>query len=189
VGKIVDKLEELDLDNNTIMIFTGDNGTSTSIFTHTTKSIIQGGKGNTIDAGTHVPLIVYWPQKLKNGFVYKGLIEFSDFFPTFAKIVEKEVISDGKSFYSLLTGTKYEPRKAAFVHYDPKWGKALNQYRNQFVRTVNYKLYQDGRFFNLTKDILERTPLNMDSLLENELLIKSTLESELKKHPIWNENE
>jgi len=104
-------------------------------------------------------------------------------------IVEKEVISDGKSFYSLLTGTKYEPRKAAFVHYDPKWGKALNQYRNQFVRTVNYKLYQDGRFFNLTKDILERTPLNMDSLLENELLIKSTLESELKKHPIWNENE
>ena len=89
----------------------------------------------------------------------------------------------------MLTGTKYEPRKTAFVHYDPKWSKGVNQYRNQFVRTVDYKLYQDGRFFNLTEDRLEKTSLNMDSLVENELVIKSTLESELKKHPIWNKNE
>ena len=188
-GKIVDKLKELDIDENTIIIFTGDNGTHTSIFTHTAKSIIQGGKGNTIDAGTHVPLIVYWPQRIEKGFVYNGLIESSDFFPTFTDIVEREVKSNGKSFFPLLTGTKYEPRKTAFVHYDPKWSKGVNQYRNQFVRTVDYKLYQDGRFFNLTEDKLEKTSLNMDSLVENELVIKSTLESELKKHPIWNENE
>jgi len=189
VGKIANKLEELNIDKNTIIIFTGDNGTHTSIYSHTTERVIQGGKGNTIDAGTHVPLIVYWPQKIKNGFVHNGLIEFSDFFPTFADIVEKEIKSDGKSFYPLLTGTKFELRKTAFVHYDPKWGNNVNQYRNQFVRTVDYKLYQDGNFFNLTKDILEKTPLNIDSLSENELEIKNILEIELEKHPIWNENE
>ncbi len=183
VGKIVEKLKELDIEDNTILIFTGDNGTHPSIFSNTKERMVQGGKGNTIDAGTHVPLIVSWPKMIKKGFVYNGLIEFSDFFPTFAESIAKEVESDGKSFYSLLTGKKHEPRKTVFVHYDPKWGKRVNQYRNQFVRTVDYKLYQDGKFFNLNKDILENYPLVQDSLLVNELKIKAMLEGQLKKHP------
>ena len=183
VGKIVEKLKELDIEDNTILIFTGDNGTHPSIFSNTKERMVQGGKGNTIDAGTHVPLIVSWPKMIKKGFVYNGLIEFSDFFPTFAESIAKEVESDGKSFYPLLTGKKYKPRKTVFVHYDPKWGKRVNQYRNQFVRTVDYKLYQDGKFFNLNKDILEDSPLVQDSLLVNELKIKVMLEGQLKKHP------
>lgn len=183
VGKIVEKLKELDIEDNTILIFTGDNGTHPSIYSNTKERMIQGGKGNTIDAGTHVPLIVSWPKMIKKGFVYNGLIEFSDFVPTFAESITKEVESDGKSFYPLLTGKKYEPRKTAFVHYDPKWGKRVNQYRNQFVRTVDYKLYQDGKFFNLNNDILEESPLVEDSLLVNELKIKAMLEGQLKKHP------
>ncbi len=183
VGKIVEKLKELDIEDNTILIFTGDNGTHPSIFSNTKERMVQGGKGNTIDAGTHVPLIVSWPKMIKKGFVYNGLIEFSDFFPTFAESIAKEVESDGKSFYPLLTGKKYKPRKTVFVHYDPKWGKRVNQYRNQFVRTVDYKLYQDGKFFNLNKDILEDSPLVQDSLLVNELKIKAMLEGQLKKHP------
>jgi len=188
VGKIVDKLKELDIDKNTIIIFTGDNGTHPSIFSRTKKNIIQGGKGNTIDAGTHVPLIIYWPQKIKTEFVYDGLIEFSDFFPTFADVVGKEVKSDGNSFYPILTGTKYEPRKTAFVHYDPQWGKRVNQYRNQFVRTLDYKLYRDGRFFNLPNDILEKNPLHPDSLSEKTTTVKSGLLKELGKHPVMQMN-
>ncbi len=184
-GKIMDKLEELEINDNTIIIFTADNGTHPRIFTHTVNGTIQGGKGNTIDAGTHVPLIVFWPKKMKKGFVYKGLIEFSDFFPTLADIVEKEVRSDGKSFFPLLTGAKYKPRKTTFVHYDPQWGKNVNQYRNQFVRTVGYKLYQDGNFYNLSRDILEKNPLSINSLTKSELKIRNTLEKELKKHPEW----
>ncbi len=187
VGKINEKLKELGIEKNTILIFTGDNGTHPSIYTHTTRGIIQGGKGKTIDAGTHVPLIISWPKKIKNGFVNNELIEFSDFFTTFADIVGKKVKSDGKSFYPLLLNKKYEARKTAFVHYDPKWGKRVNQYRNQFVRTLDYKLYQDGKFYNLIKDKLEKMPLSMDSLLDNELLIKSILDNEFKKHPKWNE--
>ena len=185
VGKIINKTKELNIDDNTIIIFTGDNGTHPTILSSTVDGIVQGGKGNTIDAGTHVPLIISWPKEIKNGFVYNDLIEFSDFFPTFADIVGKEMESDGKSFYSLLKGGKYEPRETAFVHYDPKWGKKVNQYRNQFVRTLNYKLYQDGKFFNLAVDNLEKLPIHTNSLDGNELIIKKTLENELKKHPVW----
>lgn len=186
IGKIVDKLKKLDIDDNTIIVFTGDNGTHPTISSNTTEGVVKGGKGNTIDAGTHVPLIISWPKNIKKGFVYNQLIEFSDFFPTFADIVEKDIESDGKSFYPILKGQEYEAQKTAFVHYDPQWGKNVNQYRNQFVRTLNYKLYQDGKFFNLAKDKLEKVPLNQDSLTESESLIKTALEKELKKHPIWN---
>ncbi|MEN8120461.1 MAG: sulfatase-like hydrolase/transferase [Bacteroidota bacterium] len=185
VGKINNKLKQLGLDENTILIFTGDNGTHPSIYTYTANEIIQGGKGNTTDAGTRVPLIINWPKKIKKGFVYDELIEFSDFFPTFADIAKKKVKSDGRSFYSLLSGKKHEARKTAFVHYDPKWGKRVNQYRNQFVRTLDYKLYQDGNFYDLDDDKLEKTPLLSDSLSKGERSLKSILENELKKHPTW----
>jgi arylsulfatase A-like enzyme len=185
VGRIIHKLEELDIVDNTIIIFTGDNGTHPSIYSHTKEGIIRGGKGNTIDAGTHVPLIISWPKKIKKGFIHNGLIEFSDFFATFAEIAEKDVVSDGKSFYALLNGKKHESRRTAFVHYDPKWNKRVNQYRNQFIRTIEYKLYQDGNFYNLNNDILEKSPLRNDSLLPEELELKNNLQIDLKDHPVW----
>jgi len=133
-------------------------------------------------------LVISWPEKIKKGFVYNDLIEFSDFFPTFADIVGKEVEADGKSFYPLMKGEKHDPRETVFVHYDPQWNKNVNQYRNQFVRALDYKLYRDGRFFDLTEDKLEKTPLNMDSLSENELKIRSALKDELKSHPKLSNN-
>ncbi|WP_206082066.1 sulfatase-like hydrolase/transferase [Maribellus sediminis] len=188
VGKIMDKLKELNLDENTLVIFTGDNGTHPTITSKMRAGTpIQGAKGNTIDAGTHVPLIVSWPAQIKESSVFEDLIEFSDFFPTLAELAGiqgKE--NDGKSFYPLLVGGEYEPREIAFVHYDPQWGKNVNQYRNQFVRTLDYKLYQDSTFFKLTNDKLEKYPLSPDSLQPEELTIKQALENELKKHPMWN---
>lgn len=185
VGRIVDKLSVLDLDDNTIVIFTGDNGTHPTIYTQMDERIIQGGKGNTIDAGTHVPLIAYWPDKIKSGAVYGDLIEFSDFFPTLADVVGKEVESDGKSFYALLNRQEQKVRNTAFVHYDPRWGENVNRHRNRFVRTLDYKLYQDGNFYHLKEDIREESPLSDESLSEEERRIKAMLEKELEKHPAW----
>ncbi|MEN8124187.1 MAG: sulfatase-like hydrolase/transferase [Bacteroidota bacterium] len=185
VGKITNKLKELDLDKNTILIFTADNGTHPTIYSQLADETIQGAKGNTINAGVHVPLIVYWPSQIKKGLVFNSLIEFSDFFPTLADIANTEAKSDGKSFYPILVGEKYHPRETAFVHYDPQWGKNVNQYRNQFVRTLRYKLYQNGSFFDLTNDKLEKNPLNTDSLEPDQVIIRTTLENELERHPKW----
>jgi len=186
IGKIMAKLNEFNLTDNTIIIFTGDNGTHPSIHTRTKDGVIQGGKGNTIDAGIHVPLVISWPRMKRKGLTYDELIEFSDFFPTLADIVDKKVDADGTSFYSLLAGKKQHPRTRAFVHYDPRWGDRVNQYRNQFIMTTDYKLYQDGKFYNISSDIREKHPLDADSLDKNEIKIKSRLEDELKNHPQWN---
>lgn len=185
VGKIVRKLEELQLDENTLIIFTGDNGTHPSITSQLVEGAVQGAKGNTIDAGTHVPLVAYWPSQIKEGKVFNDLIEFSDFFPTFGDMVKAEVSSDGKSFYPLLTGEAYTPRETAFVHYDPQWGKNVNRYRNQFVRSLDYKLYPDSTFYHLSNDLLEKNPLFSDSLTTEQVDIKTALEKELKRHPDW----
>jgi arylsulfatase A len=186
IGRIADKLAELNLTDNTILIFTGDNGTHTSIHSRTKDGAIQGAKGNTIDAGIHVPLIISWPQSIRKGLIYEDLIEFSDFFPTLADFVGREVISDGTSFYPLLIGEKPNPRNKVFVHYDPRWGDRVNRYRNQFAMTTDYKLYQDGKFYNISSDPEEKYPLDTGNLDENEIKIKADLEKELKKHPKWN---
>jgi len=184
VGRIVHTLEELEIDNNTIVLFTGDNGTHPSVYTPIPGGHIRGGKGNTIDAGTHVPFIAYWPEKMPKGSVYDRLITFSDFFPTLADIVDNERESDGFSFYPLLRGEEIQARQTAFVHYDPRWGTKVNMYRNQFVRTLDYKLYRDQRFYNLSEDILEKSPLNQDSLSPEESDVKADLEIEMQKHPV-----
>ncbi len=117
--------------------------------------------------------------------IYDDLIEFSDFFPTLADIVDKKVDSDGTSFYSLLAGKKQLPRKTAFVHYDPRWSDRVNRLRNQFIMTKDYKLPRDGKFYNISHDVREENTLDPSSLDENEIKIKSELEEELKKHPQW----
>ena len=187
VGNIANKLAELDLADNTILIFTGDNGTHPSIYSNTKNGMVRGGKGNTTDAGTHVPLIVNWGKQIKQPSSYYGLVSFNDFYATFADLLEAKIETDGQSFLPVLKGQTTEPyREHLFVHYDPKWGKNVNKFRNQFVRTQDYKLYQDGKFYNLRKDVLEQHDLSYsDKLSEKEKTIKSQLEAELRKHPAF----
>lgn len=187
VGKIMGHLEKLELKDNTIVIFTGDNGTHPSIYSQTTQGIIQGGKGNTTDAGTHVPLIMHWGNQIEQAMRYDGLVEFSDFYASFADLLGIDLPTDGQSFLPVLKGqTKAPYRETAFVHYDPKWGKNVNRHRNQFVRTKDYKLYQDGAFYKLQNDQLEQTNLSSSTTLTaREIAIKKQLEEELKTHPAF----
>jgi arylsulfatase A len=180
VGKINQKLQKLGLDDNTIVIFTGDNGTHKSIVTTTSKGDVKGGKGLTTSAGTHVPLVIKYPERIKKSSIYNGLIEFSDFYPTFADLIDKKVESDGISFAKLLEGKKNKNREVAVVHYDPKWGKYKP---TRFVRNIEYKLYETGKFFNIQQDVLEQEPLLVDSLNRNQLKIYKKLRKELQELP------
>jgi arylsulfatase A len=147
---------------------------------------VQGGKGNTINTGIHVPLIASWGKNTKQAFNYNGLIEFSDFYATFADMLGQANQSDGKSFLRILEGKQnVNTRETAFVHYNPKWGANVSQYKNQFVMTDAYKLYQDGKFFNTKKDPNEGHHLTNDDLSSEELIIKNKLEKELLNHPEW----
>lgn len=185
IGKIAAKLKESGLDNNTLLIFTADNGTHSSIVTMTEDGPYPGGKGMTTDAGTKVPFIAYWPKKIKKPQVYDPLIEFSDFYPTFSDILGLKETSDGQSFYSLLTNKKHQARETAFVHYDPQWGKWVNQFTGRFARTLKYKLYQDGGFYNLVKDQREKQPIKDEMLTNEERKVKGQLQKNIDSKPSW----
>ena len=106
-----------------------------------------------------------------------GIIDFSDFYPTFAQIAGIDIASetiDGTSFLGVLKGDHANEKSTTLIHYDPKWGKSSKN-RNRFSMTNQYKLYQDGRFFNFLDNIDEPTPL--ENLSETEAETKENLRS------------
>ena len=148
VQKLISHIEELGLADHTIFIFTADNGTHYSLTTQTANGPYRGGKGTMHDAGTDVLIVVYNPGKIKTGFEYNELFEFSDFLPSFADFAGIAVPEgiDGKSYYPLLNGQKQEARKTVFVHYDPLKKGGNERWYGRFVRNKEHKLYSDGRF-------------------------------------------
>ncbi len=187
VGRIVWKVNELGLDN-TIIIFTGDNGTHPRIYTPTDHGVIRGDKGNTTNGGTNVPLVVHWFSKIKSGRVTDGLVEFTDFYATLAEITDQNnEVTNGVSFLNVLNGADDTKRETVMVYYDPHWGKRNNSNRNLFVRDKRYKLYQDGSFFDLENDALETSSLNVESLNPGAFKSYSILKNELDNGPKWTE--
>jgi arylsulfatase A len=163
VGRITAKLDELGLRKNTLILFTGDNGTPRGITSKIGSATVEGGKGFTTDAGTHVPLIANWRGTIPAGKVCDDLVDFTDFFPTLAEAagteLEPGVAIDGHSFLPQLRGEKGRPRQWIYCYYDPKmkarkWGLKI------FARDKRYKLYQTGEFFDVQADPLEGRPID-----------------------------
>ncbi len=186
VGKVKAKLEALGLAENTILIFTGDNGTNKDIVTETTGGPYPGGKGHLEDNGNHVPLVMQWPAGGKQGSNLTDLVEFSDFLPTFAQAAKTGISDnvDGESFFNLIANQPYEPRESVFVHYYPNTTE-VSKRAGCFVRTKAFKLYSDGRFFDMVKDKWEKTPLNTASLAGKEQIVYTMLKEELSTKNIW----
>ncbi|UCF13972.1 MAG: sulfatase-like hydrolase/transferase [Phycisphaerales bacterium] len=159
VGRIVGKLDELGLRENTLVLFTADNGTHKSIKSELAGRVIQGAKGETTDAGTRVALIANGPGMIASGKVCGDLVDFSDFVPTFAELADAKppegMIMDGSSFLPQLRGEKGNPREWIFCHYDPRWGKWK---KRRFVRDQRWKLYGNGDLYDIAADTLEQNP-------------------------------
>ncbi|MEQ6120626.1 sulfatase-like hydrolase/transferase [Reichenbachiella sp. MALMAid0571] len=184
VGKIMSKLKELKIDDNTIVIFTGDNGTNTNIVSKTKLyDKYPGGKSSMPDNGTHVPMIVSWPAGKQKGIEINELIEFSDFMPTFAEAAGvTSYPTDGQSFFKTLSGKEKPPRETAFVHYHP-YPEKVRDKDGRFVRTLDYKLYHDGRFYFIPEDKWEKKPLQANLLSNTQKAIYNKLKTEMDSQP------
>ncbi len=160
VGKIVSAVEEAGKLDNTIIIFTADNGTNKSITSLWNGQQIHGGKGGTKDMGTHVPMVVSWKGHTPSGVVLDDLIDFTDFYSTFADAAGVSLGADdpidGRSFLPQLMGEKGDPRDWVLCHYQPYWGSIKG---NQFARDEGFKLYRDGAFYRVPKDLQEKNNL------------------------------
>ena len=165
VGKIVSAVEEAGKSDNTIIIFTADNGTNRSISSLWNGQQIRGGKGGTKDMGTHVPMVASWKGQLVDTptsapRVLDDLVDFTDFYATFADAASVSLGAndpiDGRSFLPQLKGQKGDPRDWVLCHYQPYWGSIEG---SQFVRDETFKLYRDGAFYRVPSDLQEKKRL------------------------------
>jgi len=163
IGKLVTKLDELSLRENTLILFVGDNGTSSKMSSRFKGAEFQGGKGKTTHRGTHVPMIVSWPSVIKESRVSSDLISSTDFFPTICQAAGIEVPAkvDGVSFLPQLKGEPGTPREWLYMWYSPRQSKDMKV--SECVFTQTHKLYRDGGFFDLKTDPEEKTPLSAET--------------------------
>ena len=171
IGQLEAKLKEKNLWENTLFIFTADNGTNRSVYSSTNYGEIKGAKGENINTGNHVPMVVSWPLAMNRQGVVKSMVSFADVLPTLceaAGISEENYSTDGKSFLPLIRGEREKIQEELFVHYTPRWGN-LEQYHNRWVMNQNYKLYRNGSFYKTTNDSLEKNPLMQLSEAEQNL--------------------
>jgi len=180
-GRIVNKLEETGTRDNTLILFTGDNGTSNEIRSKMKNGkVIQGGKKFPIQTGTHVPLIANWKGKIEPGRINSNLVGYSDFLPTIADALSTDIPDsvnvDGISFYSQLLGENGPKRQWIFQHYHS--GKAGNPVAT-YVHNKKWKLYQNGEFYNFEKDILEENPISEKEFTDEMRREKQKLQSVL----------
>jgi len=183
VGRLVEKVRSLNQLDNTIIIFTADNGTNTRITSRWKGQDVTGGKGGMTDMGTHVPLVASWSGTSPQGKVSNDLIEFTDFYPTLAQAAGistgKDDPIDGRSFLPQLMGKRGAPRDWVFTHYQPYWNKTPGQ----FARTQNLKLYRDGRLFNVPVDLEEQQDISDSELTPSFRQTREMLHQVLSSSP------
>jgi len=181
VGRVVSKLEELSIRENTLLIFIGDNGTLGSVTSRFKGTDFRGGKGTTNHRGTHVPCVVNWPTAIKQNSVNTDLISSTDFLPTICEAVGIDVPSgiDGISFLPQLRGKSGTPREWLYSWYSPRQRADLTVRECAFNH--HYKLYRTGEFFDLTHDPDEKNPLESSSLDTTGATALSNLQAVLVK--------
>lgn len=165
VGRMLRRIDELGLGENTLVLFFGDNGTLNTITSNLNGRPFQGGKGDTTEAGMRVPLIARWKGHVKPGRVSDDLIDSCDFLPTICEATGVPPKSmgpqDGRSFLPQLKGEKGHPREWIYSWYDPRPGHDKERWTktDRFVFDRRWKLYEDGRLYDWAADPLEKNPV------------------------------
>jgi arylsulfatase A len=166
IGKVVAKVDELGLRDNTLILFLGDNGTGKGTRSKMGDRVVIGGKGATTIAGMRVPLIANWPDRVVPGKVYSDLVDTTDFLPTLLEAASVKLPSgakwDGRSFFPQLRGEKGQPREWIYSWYSPRQGPDMTVRECAFDQ--RFELYRSGNFFDLSRDAGEQRPLAVSSL-------------------------
>lgn len=156
VGKVVAEIERLGLREKTVIVFSGDNGTAQQSGAVNHRQI-NGAKGSMWEGGSRVPLIASWKGKTPQGKVLKDMVDFSDFYPTFAELAGVKpppgFTIDGRSFAPQLEGGKGVPREWVYVQLGANW----------YARERNWKLNQSGELFDMSQAPFEENLLPADS--------------------------
>lgn len=177
IGKIISALQKLNIQDNTYVILTTDNGTTPSIAGKRNGNYIIGGKTYLSENGINAPMIIHHPGVIKEGRVSDALIDFTDIFPTLLELGEVETLDEsvdiqGKSFASIIKGQNKQSDKTwilamgshpAMINEQDRV-QSFFEFRDRVFRNNRYKVYVDTlrkiqRIFDLTSDPFETNNL------------------------------
>jgi len=187
VGKIIAAIKKQDLKDNTVVIFTSDNGPETlnryrsAWRSHGTVGPLRGMKLHIYDGGIRVPGIIYWPGKTKPGQVCDEPVSAVDFLPTLCEAAgieaPKDRALDGSSFLAIFEGKKIKRKEPLFWHYyralskpkvavrDGDWKlvahlrmKKMGKIKSQWEK-AKYQEITTFELYNIKKDIAEKNDL------------------------------
>jgi arylsulfatase A-like enzyme len=165
VGRVVDKIDSLGLRENTLILFFSDNGSPRETASMQNGKRVQGGKGLPTDAGTLVPFIANWRGVSPEGAVNDDLVDSTDLYATILEAGGGEPpagkVIDGRSLLPQIRGEAGNPKDVIIVWHDPRPGTGKEAYTRLelFARDKRFKLYDDGRLYDVPADVLEENPI------------------------------
>ena len=165
VGRVLDALEELGLEGETVVVFMSDNGGLSTSEGHPTSNLpLRAGKGWLYEGGIREPMIIKWPGHTAPGSVVDDPVISTDFYPTMLQMaglpLDSAQHADGVSLVPLLERTGALERDALFWHY-PHYGNQ-GGFPGSAVRMGRYKLIESFeherlQLFDLDNDIGEQS--------------------------------
>lgn len=154
VGQILATLKEQGIDENTIVLFTSDNGPAGR---RGSAKPLSGHKGQTLEGGMRMPTVIRWPEKIKAGIIKDQLLTSMDVLPTFARLIGANIptdrIIDGKDIMPVLLNGAASPHEYFFYSH---WGTLeAVRWKDWKFRTIK----GEEALYNLKSDIGEQTNL------------------------------
>lgn len=147
-GQIMQTLEENGLTENTLVIFTSDNGPWLNFGNHAGSTAgLREGKGTSFEGGQRVPAIIKWPGVVPEGIICNKIVSTIDILPTLAAITETPLSGnkiDGVNIFPLMNGTPdANPRRILYYYYGNNQLEAVRKDHWKLVFPHKYRSYED----------------------------------------------
>jgi arylsulfatase A-like enzyme len=164
VGRVLATLKELGLEQNTVIVFTSDNG---GFYSATSNAPLRANKGAYYEGGIRVPLIIKWPGTGKAGLVVNEPVTSTDLYPTCLAAaglpLRPNQHQDGVNLRPVLTGAGSLPPRSLFWHY-PHYNEHPSSVPSSVIRKGPWKLIETFdpagiELYNLATDVSETKDL------------------------------
>jgi len=171
VGKLLQLLKDLNIDDNTIIVFSSDHGGLSNDGTKkrdlaTSNFPLRAGKGWLYEGGIKIPLFIKWNKNFTPKTETKSLVTLMDVFPTLLDITSKKSLhTDGKSFLPVLKNKEHWEDRTVFWHSSKARPKNTGDTKSSVIRKGNYKLinwYKEGRteLYDIVNDPSEQNDIS-----------------------------
>ncbi len=183
VGRLLQLLKDLNIEDNTIVIFSSDHGGLSNDGTKkrnlaTSNYPLRAGKGHLYEGGIKIPLFVKWDKHLKPHTETASVVMLMDVFPTLLDITANKVLNtDGKSFLSVLKGEENWKNRTVFWHSNKARPVNTGDAKSSAIREGDYKLiefYENNRIelYNIAKDPGEQHDISKENPQKTAYLLK-----------------